>query len=65
MQTMARASRILRSLPFLVVIFFIPGAPAANARIYRYDEESEVIRSTDGRIRGAASRANKDFVLVM
>ena len=63
MQTMARASRILRSLPFLVVIFFIPGAPAANARIYRYDEESEVIRSTNGRIRGAASRANKDFVL--
>ena len=40
-----------------------PRACAAEARTYRYHEESEVIRSADGRIRGAASRANKDFVI--
>ena len=62
-QTMARASRIFHPLPFLVVLFFVPGPSAANARLYRYDEESEVIRNADGRIRGAVSRANKDFVL--
>ena len=40
-----------------------PRACAAEARTYRYHEESEVIRSADGRIRGAANRADKDFVI--
>ena len=40
-----------------------PRACAAEARTYRYHEESEVIRSAEGRIHGAANRADKDFVI--
>ena len=62
---MARVLQRLRSLIFLFVILTAPSPEthAADARTYRYDVESEVIRSTDGRIRGAASRVDKDFVI--
>ena len=62
---MARVLRRLRSLVFLFVILTDPSPKtyAADARTYRYDVESEVIRSADGRIRGAANRVDKDFVI--
>ena len=51
---------------FLFVILLAAASPrayAADASTYPYHEESEVIRSADGRIRGAANRADKDFVI--
>ena len=62
---MARVSQRLHSLVFLFVILTVssPGTHATDERTYRYNEESEVIRSADGRIRGAASRVGKDFVI--
>ena len=63
---MARVLQKLHTLVFLFVILLAAASPracAAEPRTYRYQEESEVIRSADERIRGAASRADKDFVI--
>ena len=62
---MARVSQRLHSFVFLFVILTVssPGTHATDERTYRYNEESEVIRSADGRIRGATSRVGKDFVI--
>ena len=63
---MACAPKMLHlySLAVFLLAFLSPRTHAAvDARTYRYDEESEVLRSADGRIRGAASRVGKDFVI--
>ena len=63
---MARVPQRLHTFVFLFVILLAGlshGVRAAEARTYRYHEESEVIRSVDGRIRSAASRVDKDFVI--
>ena len=50
-------------LPLLLLVASSPRSHAFDAKIYRYEEDSEVIRDADGRIRGAASRVDKDFVI--
>ena len=64
-QTMACVPRRFRLLllPLLLLAASSPRTHASDARIYQYEEESEVIRAADGRIRGAASRVDKDFVI--
>ena len=65
--TMACVPGRFHSLVFLLAVSCLTApsrrAHATDARTYRYGEESEVMRTTDGRIRGAANRVGKDFVI--